>query len=72
VLLYTDGLSEVFCGEDEFGCERLAAAFQQLETRDPEAMLDAIWAALAAFSNNAPPTDDMTGLALCHLEAATA
>ncbi|WP_263416745.1 PP2C family protein-serine/threonine phosphatase [Terriglobus albidus] len=72
VLLYTDGLSEVFCGEDEFGCERLAAAFQQLETRDPEAMLDAIWATLAAFSNNAPPTDDMTGLALCHLEAATA
>lgn len=73
VLLYTDGLTEVFREDDEeFGEGRLAETFKELETRDPVVILDSIWATLAAFSNNAPPTDDMTGLALCHLEAATA
>lgn len=73
ILLYTDGLSEVFSpDEDEFGSDRLAETFQSLTTDNPEQILDSIWATLAAFSHNAPPTDDMTGLALCHLEAATA
>ena len=30
ILLYTDGLTEVFQGEDEFGSERLTEEFRSL------------------------------------------
>ncbi len=67
ILLYTDGLTEVFCGEDEFGSERLAEEFRSVPSHSAEAILDSLWSTLANFSMNAPQTDDMTAVAVCHL-----
>jgi sigma-B regulation protein RsbU (phosphoserine phosphatase) len=67
ILLYTDGLTEVFCGEDEFGSERLTEEFRKLPTASAECMLDSLWDTLAVFCSNAHQTDDMTALVVCHL-----
>ena len=67
ILLYTDGLTEVFQGEDEFGSERLTEEFRSLPSQSAERMLDSLWDTLATFSFNAHQTDDMTALAVCHL-----
>lgn len=61
VLLYTDGLTEVFHGDDEFGEARLLAL---LSDRPDARLLDNIWSALSRFSGNARQTDDMTALYL--------
>ena len=66
LLLYTDGLTEVFHGEEEFGPERLADAFRELHTRDAAESLEAIWARLREFSTGGPQTDDMTALTVIH------
>ena len=67
ILIYTDGLTEVFHGDEEFGTERLISAFRTVAFPDAERILDLLWAQLATFSDNAPQTDDMTALAICHL-----
>ena len=67
VLLYTDGMTEVFCGDDEFGTERLAEEFRTNPSHSAEQILNTLWDTLASFSINAPQTDDMTALAVCHL-----
>jgi serine phosphatase RsbU (regulator of sigma subunit) len=67
ILLYTDGLTEVFCGEDEFGTERLTEEFRDVPSPSAGRILDTLWDSLAAFSVNAHQTDDMTALAVCHL-----
>jgi sigma-B regulation protein RsbU (phosphoserine phosphatase) len=67
ILLYTDGLTEVFCGEDEFGTERLTEEFRDNPSSSAERILDSLWDSLATFSVHAPQTDDMTALAVCHL-----
>ncbi len=66
LLLYTDGLTEVFHGEEEFGTERLVDAFRALTTRDAEESLQALWAQLQSFSTGGPQTDDMTALTVIH------
>ncbi len=66
LLLYTDGLTEVFRGEEEFGTERLVDAFRELTTQDAEESLQALWAQLHSFSTGGPQTDDMTALAIIH------
>lgn len=59
LLLYTDGLTEVFRGDEEFGESRLLG----LMTDHPNpALLESIWTALARFCGNARQTDDMTAL----------
>ncbi len=65
ILLYTDGLTEVFQGEEEFGEERLVATLRQALSHRPEDILESIWQTLASWSNNAPQTDDMTALLIC-------
>jgi sigma-B regulation protein RsbU (phosphoserine phosphatase) len=70
ILLYTDGLTEVFCGEEEFGCDRLITLFRDAPAANSERILDLLWETLASFSHNAPQTDDMTALAVCHLHPA--
>lgn len=67
VLLYTDGLTEVFHGDDEFGPERLVDAFCARAEPHAETILEHIWETLGAFSLNAPQSDDMTAIALCRL-----
>ena len=64
LLLYTDGLTEVFRGEEEFGEERLLKAFQHCEARTPEAVLDTMWSALEAFTDEEEQSDDMTAVVL--------
>ncbi len=64
LLAYTDGLTEVFCGEEEFGSERLAETFLTGPSHDGEAILDSIWRAIGSFSNDREPSDDMTALVI--------
>lgn len=70
LLLYTDGLTEVFSGEnedDEFGSERLAEEFRNLSSNNATEVLESLWQTLEAFSSGAPQTDDMTALAALYL-----
>ncbi len=69
-LLYTDGLTEVFCGDEEFGCDRLSDTFRDGSHEDAAANLSTLWETLRSYSDNAPPTDDMTAIAICHLRPA--
>lgn len=72
LLLYTDGLTEVFCGEEEFGCERLSEAFREQASPDAEEILDALWMSLQQFSDGGPQSDDMTAMVLSHVSAGEA
>ena len=65
LLLYTDGLTEVFRGDEEFGPERLMDAFSTCKAQKADGILDALWAAIEEFSEGGPQGDDMTALALC-------
>lgn len=67
LLLYTDGLTEVFCGDEEFGCDRLSDAFRDASHENAAANLATLWEILTSYSDNAPQTDDMTAIAICHL-----
>jgi len=65
LLFYTDGLTEVFRGDEEFGPERLLNEFSRSPARKADGILDALWVAIEAFSEGGPQADDMTALALC-------
>lgn len=74
LLLYTDGLTEVFQGEEEFGQERLMEAFRTLDPfqtsdddRPAEDTLTSLWTTLDTFTGGAPQQDDMSAIALCRL-----
>jgi phosphoserine phosphatase RsbU/P len=64
LLLYTDGLTEVFRAGEEFGMERLLAGLVQSTELDCGALLDCLWRQLAQFTDNSEQSDDMTALAL--------
>jgi serine phosphatase RsbU (regulator of sigma subunit) len=68
LLFYTDGLTEVFHGDDEFGPERLLATFQECKSEDCTAILKVLWQQLAEFSRGEPQQDDMTALALVRMQ----
>jgi serine phosphatase RsbU (regulator of sigma subunit) len=70
LLLYTDGLTEVFRGDEEFGPERLLGEFSRCPAANAGDMLDALWAAIEGFAAGSPQSDDMTALALCRGERA--
>jgi serine phosphatase RsbU (regulator of sigma subunit) len=65
LLFYTDGLTEVFKGDEEFGPERLLNEFSTCPQHNADGILDALWAAILAFAEGGPQADDMTALALC-------
>jgi serine phosphatase RsbU (regulator of sigma subunit) len=65
LLVYTDGLTEVFKGDEEFGPERLLDEFLRCPAGKADGILDALWAAIEGFSEGGPQGDDMTALALC-------
>ena len=65
LLFYTDGLTEVFRGDEEFGAERLLNEFSTCKSSNADAILDSLWRALTEFSAGGPQGDDMTALALC-------
>lgn len=65
LLFYTDGLTEAFRGDEEFGPERLMAHFSQYPANNADGILDALWTAIGAFVEGGPQGDDMTALVLC-------
>jgi len=74
ILLYTDGLTEVFRDEEEFGQERLMEAFRALDlsrtldgAHQAEDTLTSLWTTLDTFTGGAPQQDDMSAIALCRL-----
>ncbi len=64
LLFYTDGLTEVFRGEEEFGPERLLDVFCTCRVTKADDILGALWTAIGEFSQGSPQGDDMTALAL--------
>ena len=71
LLFYTDGLTEVFKGDEEFGPERLLNEFSMNPSTKADDILDALWAAIEAFAEGSPQADDMTALALCRAAGCT-
>ncbi|HVT99611.1 MAG TPA: PP2C family protein-serine/threonine phosphatase [Acidobacteriaceae bacterium] len=69
LLFYTDGLTEVFCGDEEFGTERLLNSFLQCTSPECAAILDTLFQELRSFSGNESQEDDMTALALMRMSA---
>ncbi|MGA8043015.1 MAG: SpoIIE family protein phosphatase [Terracidiphilus sp.] len=65
LLFYTDGLTEVFRGDEEFGSDRLQDVFSKCSSQNADDILVALWAALTEFGGGGPQSDDMTALALC-------
>jgi serine phosphatase RsbU (regulator of sigma subunit) len=65
MLFYTDGLTEAFRGDEEFGPERLMASFSQCSSCKADGILDALWTAIGEFVEGGPQGDDMTALVLC-------
>ena len=64
LLFYTDGLTEVFRGDEEFGPERLLNVFSTCRSTKADDILGALWTAIGDFSQGGPQGDDMTALAL--------
>jgi serine phosphatase RsbU (regulator of sigma subunit) len=64
LLVYTDGMTEVFQGEDEFGEERLQETFLSCKELTPDGTLGSLWHTLEAFSDGQEQSDDMTALVL--------
>ena len=64
LLAYTDGLTEIVRGNDEFGIDRLAESFSACRAQEGDAILDHIWRTLEAFSTEKEQRDDMTAFVL--------
>lgn len=64
VLAYTDGMTEVFRGDDEFGTDRLIETCRDCPSRHCDGILDHIWNTLQAFTTEPEQRDDMTALVL--------
>src|SRR5579863_3790467 len=71
LLFYTDGLTEVFRGEEEFGPERLMDEFSKCPGERADVILDSLWATIDDFADGGPQSDDMTALALCRCAKGT-
>ncbi len=69
LLFYTDGLTEIFQGDEEFGAERLLATFLECNSPECTAILDTLWQELRRFSGSESQDDDMTALALMRMKA---
>jgi len=69
--MYTDGLTEIFRGDEEFGEHRLIQAFAEgagpQDGTRAEAALAGLWQTLDDFGQGAPQVDDMSAIALCRL-----
>jgi serine phosphatase RsbU (regulator of sigma subunit) len=64
LLFYTDGLTEAFRGEEEFGPERLMDHFSHANSPKADGILDTLWTAIGNFVEGGPQGDDMTALVL--------
>jgi serine phosphatase RsbU (regulator of sigma subunit) len=64
LLVYTDGMTEVFCREEEFGEARLLESFLTNSESIADQALESLWKTLGAFSDGQEQSDDMTALIL--------
>jgi len=64
LLVYTDGLTEVFRGEEEFGEGRLLEAFAACAGCGGDHTLAQLWNTISEFSGSQPQVDDMTAMAV--------
>jgi serine phosphatase RsbU (regulator of sigma subunit) len=64
LLFYTDGLTEVFQGDEEFGEERLLTEFSECPLDKSDGILETLWTSLTEFGAGGPQGDDMTALAM--------
>jgi serine phosphatase RsbU (regulator of sigma subunit) len=64
LLVYTDGMTEVFRGEEEFGEFRLLETFVNCDEPSAEKTLESLWRTLEVFSDGHDQSDDMTALVL--------
>ncbi|MGB6934045.1 MAG: PP2C family protein-serine/threonine phosphatase [Acidobacteriaceae bacterium] len=67
-LLYTDGLTEVFRGDEEFGPERLLEEVRGWRGTQAEQLLNSVWSAVESFDGEVELTDDRTALALLRVQ----
>jgi serine phosphatase RsbU (regulator of sigma subunit) len=72
LLVYTDGLTEVFMGEEEYGEDRLLESFRGHAGETGDATLAYLWNRIGEFSGNQPQNDDMTALSVSRGPAAAA
>ena len=63
LFLYTDGLSEARCADEEYGVDRIALFVRQQSSKGPAELIAASLADLRGFVNG-PPQDDLTMLAI--------
>jgi sigma-B regulation protein RsbU (phosphoserine phosphatase) len=64
MLVYTDGLTEVFRGEEQFGEDRLLETLSGLREETSAGVLEAIWKVVTAFDEGPRQRDDMTALSI--------
>jgi serine phosphatase RsbU (regulator of sigma subunit) len=62
LLVYTDGLTEVFRGDEEFGSERLLQAFRTCNCSGAKDILESLWQTLDTFSSQGVQSDDMSAI----------
>lgn len=62
LMVYTDGLTEVFKGDEEFGEDRLLESFRGSSETSSPATLAHLWNTIDLFSGGEPQGDDMTAL----------
>ncbi len=70
LFLYTDGLSEACCQEDEYGVDRLAELMGKHRPLSPTELVSVCLNDLAGFTGTTPRSDDLTLLALQRTGAA--
>jgi len=59
-VLYTDGVTEARCGDDEFGYERLMAAARSARGKNAAGIKDEILATVSRFTEHRANDDDLT------------
>jgi sigma-B regulation protein RsbU (phosphoserine phosphatase) len=64
MVIYSDGVSEAFDGDEEYGVDRLRAIARGAAERAPADLIERVSLDHAAFLRGAPASDDLTILAL--------
>jgi sigma-B regulation protein RsbU (phosphoserine phosphatase) len=63
LFLYTDGLSEARCADDEYGVDRVTRVVRQAAAKRPAELVAACLSDLRTFVDG-PPLDDLTLLSI--------
>jgi len=67
LFLYTDGLSEARCADDEYGVDRIAILLEKKAANSAAELISACLADVRAFADGGSSFDDLTLLAIRHL-----